>query len=226
LRNFSGEDRNSTISRNSSLASSTPATSAKVTPVPSSGTTRARARPIDIIPAPGFMRRNTSSQNPPSSSIGNSHTMNSDEKKSLSCIPPKAIFLASSSLTRSGSSTRMVSQRSPLFFAFSSEGVARIRSLPISTSEICPPASRCLNSEYEIRFPEGPDRESSMAANKPSSRYTIHVRFDVSVFGGVRGAAGSMGIGFPSDLLAHDKARCVPNARAPAAHVLLRSSTA
>ena len=65
LRNFSGCDRNSTISRSSSFASSTPATSAKVTPVPSSATHAcARDRPIDIMPAPGFMRRNTSSQKP------------------------------------------------------------------------------------------------------------------------------------------------------------------
>jgi hypothetical protein len=34
-----------------------------------------------------------------------------------------------------------------------------------------------------------------------------------------------MGIRFLSDLLAHSKARCVPNARAAAAHLLLCSTT-
>src|SRR5438270_7791733 len=113
-------------------------------------------------------------------------------------------------------------QRSPFFFSLSSDGVARMRSLPISTSDICPSAMRCLNSLYEIRFPVGPDRENSMAANSPSSRYTSHVRFGVSALVGVRGAAGSIGIGFPSDLLVDQKARCVPNTRATAARALLR----
>ncbi|MGZ6509441.1 MAG: hypothetical protein ACXVD7_10415, partial [Actinomycetota bacterium] len=68
----------------------------------------------------------------------------------------------------------------------------------------------------------GPDRENSMAANSPNSRYTNQVvRFGASLFAGVRGVAGSMGIGFPSDLLAYEEARCVPNARDPAARALL-----
>jgi hypothetical protein len=58
-----------------------------------------------------------------------------------------------------------------------------------------------LNSLYEIRFPEGPEREKSMAANSPSNRYTIHVRRGGSGFIDGRGEAGSMGIAVPSDLL-------------------------
>jgi hypothetical protein len=147
------------------------------------------------MPAPGFMRRNTSIQNPARSSIGKSQTMNSDDSQSPSCIPLMTTFLASSSLTRSGSSTRSAIQRSPRFLAFSSAGMARSRSLPSSTSEICPELSLSLKSLYEMRVPLGPDRANSMAANSPSNRYTSHVRRGASTGAGLRGAPGSMGIG-------------------------------
>ena len=72
LTNLSGVLRNSTISWSSTLLSSTPATSSKVTPVPSSPTMRARLFPTVSTPCVGFIRRNMNTHSPTMSSRGKS----------------------------------------------------------------------------------------------------------------------------------------------------------
>ena len=73
--NFLGFDKNSTTSESSSLASSTPATSAKVTLAPSWLSSLARERPkLIALPPPPCIWRMKNIHTPTSSSIGNQET--------------------------------------------------------------------------------------------------------------------------------------------------------
>jgi hypothetical protein len=72
--NLSGVRRKATTSCSSSAASSTPATSANVTPVPSSGAIEAVDRPNAATPRVGPDWRDTNSQNSPTTTSGSNIT--------------------------------------------------------------------------------------------------------------------------------------------------------
>jgi hypothetical protein len=141
--NFSGVLRNSTISSSSTLASSTPATSPKVTPVPSSPTMRALLFPTVSTPCPGFMRRSMKIQK--ATMRRNGRTQISMVPQRASCIPVQSTPCASRSGTSvSSGRTQRVTHRSgtPSISAIESAGTASIRVSPTRTSFTCPAAMR------------------------------------------------------------------------------------
>ncbi len=110
-RNFAGCFKKSTTSRNSSTASSIPATSLKFVLVVLSTYTFARDFPNDISPPvpPPPIRRIRKLQSRMIIPSGSTQAKKKPFNQSESNLPSKSIFFSSSCLTRSGSSTRTTS---------------------------------------------------------------------------------------------------------------------